>query len=61
MRSQAEVESLKKQAENMIELDRKELGRLLENREENEDEILTVEHSIDRLVGSIQAYNMILD
>jgi len=61
MRSQAEVESLKKQAEDMIELDRKELGRLLENREENEDEILTVEHSIDRLVGSIQAYNMILD
>ena len=61
MRSQAEVESLKKQAEDMIELDRKELGRLLENREENLDEILTVEHSIDRLVGSIQAYNMILD
>lgn len=61
MRSQADVKSAKAQAEQMIELDRKTLGRLLENREENADEILFTEQSIDRLTGAIQAYNMVLD
>ena len=60
MKTKEEIEAMIVQAEQMQSLDRKEIAQLMEDEESNADEILTVQASLDRLTGSIQAYKYVL-
>jgi hypothetical protein len=60
MKTKEEVEELLKNAENMRDLDYKQMGTLMEDEEGNADEILSIRASSDRLTGAIQSYKLVL-